>query len=326
MARRSKLFIALAIIGLAALGYWVLRSPTVSHDRLIRVGTLRHESSLPLYVAKEMGYFDELPFRVELVELPVADHMPALLARRVEVLSPTSFPVLMNVMGESPGSVYALFPGAERLEGAPVYGFVVKRSFAGQSVRDLRGGVIIAINATTALNIPSIMQAAGVAARDVPQVKQASREAAIQAVTSGTAVAAIMDQPALAAAEDSPDLKVIEPNPRARYIHNPYWSGAGGVLASTWQARQADMRALVAAVDRGVAFARANPGRAREILSKYTGVSLQVAKRSGGYYFPLTSEAVPMTDVATTASSLQAAGLIKHPIDPKRFFPPGLYR
>ena len=327
MTRRLSMVLALLLlVGAGVLIYWSFtRSP--EPDRApIRIGVLRHESSLPLYVAQEMGYLGELPYPVELVELPVPDHMPALLSRRVDVLSPTSFPVLMNVMGEGPGSVFALFPGAERLDGAPVYGFVVKRGFRGDSVRDLANGVVIAINATTALNIAAIMRAAGVAEGDLPEVRQASREAAIQAVTSGTAVAAIMDQPALATAQESADLKVIEPNPRARYIHNPYWSGAGAVLAATWQSREQDLRLLVAAVDRGTRFAREHPDRAREILARHTGVSLQIARRSGGYYFPLTTERVPMDEIGTTAASLRAAGIITHAVDVNRFFPPGLYR
>lgn len=108
----------------------------------LRIGVLRHESSLPFYVAEDQGYFADFPFPVEPVELPVADHMPALLSGRVSVISPTSFPVLMNVMSENPGSLYALFPGAEVADGPAVYGFVVKRDFTGTSVRDFGRGVL----------------------------------------------------------------------------------------------------------------------------------------------------------------------------------------
>ena len=50
-------------------------SDAISQGR-IRIGILRHESSLPFYVADELGLFKKHGLDVTLIELPPGDHIP----------------------------------------------------------------------------------------------------------------------------------------------------------------------------------------------------------------------------------------------------------
>jgi NitT/TauT family transport system substrate-binding protein len=317
--------IALVIAALAIILWFVYRRPQQQASKPIRIGVLKHESSLPIYIAEDLGYFKKHNIEVQLVELPPGDHMPALLADRVDILSPTSFPTLFGVMVEHPNLLYAVFPGAETTEGQTVYGLVVKSDFKGQSVKDLRGGVIMAINPFTKVNIQTILNSAGIPKENWPEVRVASREAALQAVGDGTATAAIMDQPALATALASSGYRLLEANPRAKYIGSPYWSGAGAVKRDVWNARKSDFDKLMAAVDEATLAIRRDPRAAHQNLTARLGLRPEIADQIGGYYFPVSSESVPKDGIEKTVEALRAAGLLNSPLPLTNFFPPGTY-
>src|SRR5205823_855200 len=98
---------------------------------------------------------------VALVELPPGDHVPAMLADRVDIISPTSFPTLFGVMVQHSNLLYAVFPGAEVSNTATVYGLIVRSASTAQSVKDLHDR-IMAINPYTKVSIEMILNAAGI--------------------------------------------------------------------------------------------------------------------------------------------------------------------
>jgi len=291
----------------------------------IRVGILKHESSLPFYVADELGLFKKHGLGVTLVELPPGDHMPALLSDRVDVLSPTSFTTLFGVMFQHPDLLYALFPGAEITEGPTVYGFVVATNSTAQSIKDIRGGLILAINPFTKVNVQMILNAAGIPQSDWPEIAVATREAALQALSEGKASVAILDQPALAVALTSKKFRLLESNPRAKYVGSPYWSGAGAVKCEVWNARKADFEQLVQAVDEALIAIRKDPVGAHKILASRLGLDPEIASQIGGYYFPLSTEKVDKDGIAKTVEALKSAGLLDGSLSLTNLFPPGLY-
>ncbi len=311
----------------AAVGILFLakRRQTVS-PHLVRIGILKHESSLPIYIADELGYFKGCGAPVEIVELPPSDHMPALLADRIDILSPTSFPVLFGVMVQHPNLLFAILPGAE-VEGGPVvYGLVTRADFKGESVRDLQGGIIMAINPYTRVNMQMILTSANVDRKKWPDIRVASREAALQAVAERNAVAAIMDQPALAVALSSSTYRLLEPNPRAKYVGSPYWSGAGAVKRAVWESRRSDLVKVLSALDAAIEFIRTDPDEAHRVLGSRLGLSPEVARQCGGYYFPLTKDHVPKDGIEKTLDALVRADLLKARPTLEDFFPPGIYR
>jgi NitT/TauT family transport system substrate-binding protein len=324
-SKKAKIGIAATILLLAAVLVAVLlyHRPTPSASLL--VGVLKHESSLPFYLAEERGFFRDHNIQVQLVELPPGDHMPALLADRVDILSPTSFPTLFGVMAQNPKLLFAVFPGAEVTGGPSVYGLIVRADFRGESVKDLRGGVVMAINPYTKVNILTILNSAGVPRDTWPDVRVATREAALQAVTDGTAIAAIMDQPALATALNSASYRLLEANPRAKYIGSPYWSGAGAVKQDIWSSRKGDFEALLHAIDDAILSIRRDPRAAHQVLASRLGLPVETADQIGGYYFPLSSETVPKDGIDQTVEALRSAGLLDAPLSLSSFFPPGAY-
>lgn len=294
-------------------------------NRLIRVGILKHESSLPFYIADEAKFFQKHGLEVTLVELPPGDHLPALLADRVDILSPTSFPTLFGVMLQHPDLLYAVFPGAEITDGPTVYGFVVRANSPIQNLKEIHGGVILAINPYTKVNVQMILNAAGIPKSEWPEISVASREAALQALAEGKAAAAILDQPALAVALESKQFRLLESNPRAKYVGSPYWSGAGAVKRSLWNGRKADLEQLVQAIDDAVDSIKNDSLRAHQILAARLGLKPEIADQIGGYYFPLSTDKVEKEGIAKTVEALKSAGLLGATVSLTNLFPPGLY-
>lgn len=183
----------------------------------------------------------------------------------------------------------------------------------------------MAINPYTQVNIRTILTSAGIPRNEWPEIRVASREAALGAVADGTAQAAIMDQPALAVALASGDYRLLEANPRARHIGSPYWSGAGAVTRERWNERHDDLVRVMEAVDDALARIQADPESAHRVLAKRLGIDEKVASQMGGYYFPRSNEVVPLEGIGATVDALVSAGLLDEQIDLSDFFPPGLY-
>jgi ABC-type nitrate/sulfonate/bicarbonate transport system substrate-binding protein len=291
----------------------------------LRVGILKHESSLPFYVAEQAGLFKQHSLQVTLVELPPGDHLPALLSDRVAIISPTSFPPLFGIMLQHSNLLYAVFPGAELSDGQTVYGLIVRSNSTARSIRDIRGGVTMAINPYTKVSIQMILNAAGTPRENWPDIRVASREAALQAVSDGTATAAIMDQPALAVALTRGGFKLLESNPRAKYVGSPYWSGAGAVKREVWNSRNDELKRLLVAIDESVTLIRKDTHKAHEVLASRLGLSQEIADQCGGYYFPLTTDPVDKRGIQQTIDALRSANLLEGPLSLGNFFPPGLY-
>jgi hypothetical protein len=221
--------------------------------------------------------------------------------------------------------LYALFPGAEVADGPIVYGFIVKKDFRGTQIENLLGGVVMAINPYTQVNIQTIFTAAGFPKDKWPEIRVASREAALGALANGQATAAIMDQPALAVALSSGDFRLLEANPRAKHIGSPYWSGSGAVKRDKWQEKHAAFARLMLAYDEAILQIRKDADHAHRILAKRLGLNEKIAAQCGGYYFPTSAEPVPTNGIKDTSDALVRAGLLAKPIDITSFFPPGIH-
>jgi ABC-type nitrate/sulfonate/bicarbonate transport system substrate-binding protein len=298
-------------------------SPDETSD--LRIGILRHESSLPIYIADELGFFKQNDVNVKLNELPPGDHMPALISDRVDIISPTSFPVLFGVMSENPDLLYAVFPGAEIEDGPILYGIIVKNDFVGSSIYDLKNKSIMAINPFTKINIETILFSAGIVKNEWPTIKVSSREAALSAILDNTVDAAIMDQPQLAVALSSPDFKLLEANPRAKYIGSPYWSGAGGVKRKNWIAKEKTFKKMMFAIDQALDYIEKNNLESHQILAKRMGLEYKIANQMGGYYFPKSTDTVNISKIKSTAVILIEAGLLNKEVSFNNFFPINCY-
>ncbi|NTW31959.1 MAG: ABC transporter substrate-binding protein [Bacteroidetes bacterium] len=292
----------------------------------IKIGVLKHESSLPIYLAEKLGYFKKYKLDVEIIELPPGDHLPALISNRVDIISPTSFPMLLGAIENNPGLLYAIIPGAEINGGETVYGIVTKKDFKGNDITSLKSKIIFAINPYTKVNLLNILKKLNFKDNEIKEIKVSNRDAALSAVLRGDADACILDQPSLAIAINTGKFSLLESNPRAKYLGTPYWSGSGAVKREVWNKKKDQFNKLLEALDEAIAYSKNNKKESQLILAKTLGIDPAVATHMGGYYFPLSKEKVDLNGIQNTVNALINADLMKKSIDLSTLFPPTYYK
>jgi len=68
MSMKARIGIGVLIAALAVALFFIFRPQKPTPLGVIRVGILKHESSLPMYIAEELGYFKNHGVEVQLVE------------------------------------------------------------------------------------------------------------------------------------------------------------------------------------------------------------------------------------------------------------------
>ena len=327
MKKRALAIVIALLLGLVLFYFWTQRGDEEEQaaSDIIKVGILKHESSLPLYLADSLGFFRENGLDVKLIDLPPGDHLPALVSERVDIISPTSFPMLLGAMENNPGVFYAIMPGAEVSSGETVYGIITRKDFKGTDIHSLKGKKILAINPYTKVNLVNILHKVGFTENDVPAINIASRDIALNAVLSNDADACILDQPSLAVALRSGNFRLLESNPRAKYLGSPYWSGSGAVKQEKWKKHKELYARFMKAVDKAIAYSRDHKRESQRLLAKKLGIDPTISEQMGGYYFPVSTESVSLSEIQKTVEALINAKLMKDTIDLKNIFPTGYY-
>lgn len=329
--QRKVALITIGVIAICITSFLLVKRqqttvPLDTDKETIRIGILKHESSLPIYLADELNIFQKHGLKIKLIELPAGDHLPALISDRVDLISATSFPVLYGVLENHPGLLYAIMPGAEVTEGETLYGIVTRSDFEGKDIHSLKNKKILAINPFTKMNLHNILINIGVKDHEISEIKMANRDAALAAVLDGkNADACIMDQPALAIALNSGNFKLLESNPRAKYISNPYWSGSGAIKKEIWNKDPEKYTIFLQAIDEAILYSRMHSQEAHKILAKRLGLSENIAAEMGGYYFPTLYEEIPLKQMNKTIEALINANLLTKRIDLMNLFPENSY-
>lgn len=327
MKKKSLIFISTLLIGLIILFFLLTKEKnkqSVSNE--IKIGILKHESSLPLYLADSLGFFKENDLIVKLIELPPGDHLPALVSDRVDIISPTSFPMLLGAIENNPNVFYAIMPGAEILGGETVYGIVTKKDFEGKDIFSLKGKKILAINPYTKVNLLNILKKIGFKKDEIQQINVANRDAALSAVLKNNAVACILDQPSLAVALQSGSFKLLESNPRAKYLGSPYWSGSGAIKQEKWNKNISLYEKFLKAIDKAIKYSREHKRDSQNILADKLKIDTIIAEQMGGYYFPYSNEKVSLPEIQNTVNALINAKLMKKEINLDNLFPNNCYK
>ena len=299
------------------------RQDSVEQPR-VRVGVLEHSSSIPIIVAYSQGFFREEGISVELRTLSAAEHMPTLVRGDVEALSPSSFPVIFSAAQHNPGQLFCYLVGGESLRGDVLYGIVVPDRSRHNSLGDLIGGTVASGSRFTTVNLRNVLRSALGDERDSTEIiTMSDRSLLLSGVASGEFDAAVLDQPSLSQAVSESGVKIIEPNFRARYLGDPYWSGAG-VASLPWATdNDTVFSAYVAALDRALQFIAQNPSRAREDFSKYFQLADVSHEAIGMYVYPSAAFIPPdefLDDLVglLAANEILAPGFSTHEVFPDR--------
>jgi ABC-type nitrate/sulfonate/bicarbonate transport system substrate-binding protein len=191
--------------------------------------------------------------------------------------------------------------GGEKKDGDVIYGMVVRSDAPINALLDLKGKKIGVTDPLTTLNLKLILKSVGLdPAKDV-SISQVDRTVGVAALISKQVDAFILSEPDLTTSMEKGGLKAIDTNMRAKYIMDPYWSGAAATTASFAQKNPVAMKRLFKALDKAIDLIRSNPADARALFPKYTALSDQASQKVGLYFFAKTTEVVDMKAIQTLA-------------------------
>lgn len=253
----------------------------------IRVGLLQHGSSIPVLVAQKNGYFSQRRVLVEFVDVTPGQHMPSLLNGEVDVITPSSFPVIFSTYQQNRGKIQCYLVGGESKSGDTLYGIVVRKDSPYRGLADLVGRTIGSASPFTTVNLRNVLSskfhdnAGKTVIRDV-----GDRSMLIQGLASGTLDGAVVDQPALSSAALQQGYRIIERNFRAEYLFEPYWSGAGVVRTAWRAAHSSQYESFLDAIDDALQFCAKKPSDAKAIFIEHFGLGDVRGDSIGMYVYP----------------------------------------
>ena len=111
---------------------------------------------------------------------------------------------------------------------------------------------------------------------------------------------------------------MIASNPRARYIVNPYWSGAALTLTEYAEGHKTEMKKLFLALDEAVRTIRSDPQGSLDVLPSYTALSASLARNVGVYDYVAPSERPNVAAIQRVADMLADMNLVPKRVDVAR--------
>ena len=279
---------------------------------IISVGILKHSSAIPIIVAQREHFFENRGLKVSLHPLTPSQHMPALLHGDVQILSPSSFPVIFSTAQQNPEKIIAYMTGGEATNGDILYGLVVPKDSTMSSLSDLLGKTIGSASKFTIVNLRNVLGSKLGDVKGNTKIREISdRSALLNALQQGAIDAAVLDQPALSSREVSEHFKVIEPNFRAKYMgNNPYWSGSGIANKNWVHNNKKDFEAYLAALDDALAFCKRDPLKAKSDFVEHFAIKGLQPEAIGMYVYPSSHFAPPHEFVQALANSLITNGML----------------
>jgi ABC-type nitrate/sulfonate/bicarbonate transport system substrate-binding protein len=271
-------------------------------------------------VAQDKGYFKEEGLDVDFVQLGYKEYTDALIAGRVDIISPASFPVLFGIESESPGSMKFFHAAGEKKGGELVYGILVRKDSDILKLTDLKGKRIAVDHPVTMVNLKLILSKIGMAPDTDVNITQIDKSIVLTSLLSGKVDAILLDQPNLTAAIEKGETKLLIANPRAEYIMDPYWSGAPAVSSQYLLQNKETMRKVLKALDKALDIVRKDPLEAKQLFIKYASLDNTLAGKVGYYFEAKSGESVDLQSMQNLADLLVEHNILKKKIDAKNMY------
>ncbi|MGE5648298.1 MAG: ABC transporter substrate-binding protein [Acidobacteriota bacterium] len=284
--RKHTSLVVLSVCLSAAIGCNQAREPRTGSSTL-RIGILQHGSSIPLIVAYERGLFKKRGIDVQLTTLTADQHMPSLLKGDVDVISPSSFPVIFSTFQQNPGTIQCYLVGGESKTGDVLYGMVVRKDTKYASLGDLVGKTIGSASKFTTVNLRNVLRHKFHDRAQATTVREfGDRSLLITGLQNGTLDAAVVDQPALSSTVFQDGFRVIEKNFRAEYLFEPYWSGSG-VASTAWvKANRGKYESYLDAIDDALRVCKEDSRATKESFIRHFSLKEVRVDAIGMYVYP----------------------------------------
>jgi NitT/TauT family transport system substrate-binding protein len=302
--RPTLTFFALAMIlaGALTLAPWKCAAQTEPAPLTIRIGYIPVGDCMQLYVAEELGFFKEQGLAVELTPLK-GGPLIAMAVESGELDAGWSNTASLAVAEDRGFDFAILSPGAfEREDTNRVHSLLVAAGSPITGLADLEGKTV-AINALGNINEIAITALAAESGIDPKRIRLVEIPfPQMSAALSGGSVDAVLTlEPFVTLARKIGSARMLEPaalrafGPRfliAAWFAKREWIAANPGLADGFRT----------AVLKASAFIEAHPDRARDILTRHTRLSPELARSIALPYFAQTIEDQDMQPIIDLAA------------------------
>lgn len=288
MRKLRVVLLAVALVAAVATVYFVYkgekRKQTGSQTVLktARIGYQKTILYLPLFVAKEQGFFSKHGVDVELVNFTSApDMMQALLSGQIDASGMSALDVIANVEQERPGLMKLYLIEAFEPGNSP--DFIISRHNAGiKSIFDLKGKKLAVRPGITFETFAKlILERSGVGTANVEMVKL-SEDLQLQALGSGQIDAVFTFDPTARTILDKGIGELVEQGVSAKYLMGQpttIYPGSGVLSADFVRRDSVTAKAVRDAIYEAVDYIVANPQEAKRLLPKYTPIASHIAEQ-----------------------------------------------
>ncbi len=288
----------------------------------VRIGYLPIYVDLPLFVAKDKGFFDKRGVQVELVRFASSPEIgTALVTNNVEAGASIAYSVVLGVESRDPGKIKVFLVDSETPENY-LDSFVVLRDSGIKSLSDLKGKKLASFPGPTAVTFcKMVLEKNGINPDKDLKFVELDVASHLSALESHSVDALFTYEPTATQAVMEKNAVKLLPGAVESQIINPWQAGVWVVSNKLGTDNPDQTAAIIAAIYDAVDYIRASPSEAKSALSNYTSVKPQVAQATPNIPFAKLGE-VDLSAFQRHADILQSRGVISKQINASSLLAP----
>jgi len=254
-------------------------------SKTVRIGYQQTILYLPLFVAKEQGYFKKHEIEIELANFVSApDMMQALLAGQIDATGMSALDVIANVEQEKPGllKMYLIEAFEPERDYSPDY-ILAKTGSGIKRLEDLRGKKLgIRPGVTIEMYSRIILRKTGIEPEKEVRLIKLAENLQAQALEAGQIDALFTFDPLATIILDRRIGELVEHAVLSRYLMEKPASiyPGSGVFSTDFVRRDRETaRKVRDAIYEAVDYITLNPQEAKRLLPKYTPIASHIAEK-----------------------------------------------
>lgn len=288
----------------------------------VKVGYLPIYVDLPLFVAKERGFFDKRGVQVDLLRFESSPEIgTALLNGSIDAGASIATSVALSIESRDPGKMKVFIVDAENKDNY-LSSFVVLKGSGINDLQGLKGKKIGSFPGPTAVTFGKmVLEKAGLdPSKDVEYVELAA-PTHLSALESKTVDALFTYEPIATQAVMEKNAVKLVPGAVETYIIDPWQAGVWVVNDNFKTTKQEIARQFMLAIYDAIDYMRANPDSAKKALTPYTSIKPEVALATPNIPFTKLGE-VNLDALQKHADILMDRKVLSKRIDTKQMLLP----
>src|SRR5258706_3549189 len=280
---------------LAAVALLVLLQRRTPKSEAVHIGYLPIYVDLPLFVAKDQGFFDKRGVKVELKRFASSPEIgTALVSGDLQVEASIAYSVVLSTESRDPVKLIVFIVDSETPENY-LSSFVVLTNSGIKTLGDLKGKKLASFPGPTAVTFcKMVLEKFGLNPSTDLQFVELEVGSHLSALESKTVDALFTYEPTATQAVLERGAVKIMPGAVESQIINPWQAGVWVVADEFAKRNSGDSRKVMLALYDAIDFIRANPAAAKSALTNYTSIKLAVAQATPNIPFAKLGE-VDMT-------------------------------